>query len=58
MATARASAAAAAAPQPDEIRYYLDIAPADGVDISKPYRLTVTVRDGIPSTVFLPLTRR
>jgi Thermolysin metallopeptidase, alpha-helical domain/Thermolysin metallopeptidase, catalytic domain/Thrombospondin type 3 repeat len=57
-AATRTLAAGAAEPQPDETRYYLDIAPADGVDISKPYRLTVTVRDGIPSTVFLPLTRR
>jgi hypothetical protein len=57
-AAAQSLAAAPAAPQPDEMRYYLDLAPADGVDTSKPYKLTLDVRNGIPTALYLPLLKR
>jgi hypothetical protein len=52
------AAPSVSAPLPDEMHYYLDIVPAPGVDTSQTYPLTITVREGIPSSVFLPLTRR
>jgi hypothetical protein len=57
-AATHVQAAAVAAPQPDEMRYYLDILPAPGVDTSKTYPVTITVTEGNPSTLFLPITRR
>ncbi len=55
---AAAPAPSAAAPAPDEVRYYLDITPAPGVDPSQSYHLTLGVKEGIPSTLYLPLTLR
>jgi Zn-dependent metalloprotease len=52
------SAIAAEAPAADAASYTLEIAPADGVDTNIAYKLSVTVTEGIPSSVTLPLIRR
>jgi hypothetical protein len=44
---------------PDEIRYYLEIEPVPGTDLSQEYPLTVTVVERVPGgTVYLPLLVR
>ena len=45
-------------PAADEIRYYLDIAAAPGVDPNQTQRLKISVSDGIPTQIYLPLTGR
>lgn len=45
-------------PTADEIRYYLDIAPAPGVDPNQTQRLTISVEELLPTSIYLPLASR
>ena len=45
-------------PAADSIRYYLDVAPAPGVDPNQTQRFKMTIGEGIPTMVYLPLVIR
>jgi Zn-dependent metalloprotease len=50
--------AAAGALAPDAARYTLELAPAPGVDPNASYKLSVTVGDSIPTSIYLPVVGR
>ena len=51
-----------AAPRPTTPRYYLEIAPADGVDVSQAYDVqigtTTAIPDKVTNQVYLPVVLR
>ncbi len=45
-------------PGADEVRYYLELAPAPGVDPEQRLPLALAVSEGVPTDVFLPIVAR